>query len=82
MGDFHWQKEICYYNIELIRQGAKNSVVMHRNSNVIPSHKSNIINFRNAPAPTEAITTRVAHVATSAMIVVTFGAVCFASSVC
>jgi len=82
MGDFHWQKEISYHNIEIIRQGAKNSVVTHRNSNIIPSHKSNVINFRNAPAPTEAIATRVTHVATSAMIVVMFSAVRFASSVC
>lgn len=33
---------------EIIRQGA---IVTHRNSNVIPSHKSYVIYFRNAPAP-------------------------------
>jgi hypothetical protein len=67
MGDFHWQKDISYYNIAIIRYGAKNSVVTHRNPNVKPTHKSNV-NFRNAPALAEAIATRVAQVATSAVI--------------
>jgi len=81
MGDFHWQKEISYYNIEIIKQGAKNWCnASNLKRHTITQNKCH--QFRNAPAPTEAIARRVAHVATSAMIVLTFGAVCFASSVC